>query len=63
MKKQITKRGFIPMKGTRRKFDKEFKNEAIQLALSGEPSIREVAAGLGILEKPVGRGLRGHERT
>lgn len=58
MKKQSKKHTFNRMNGTRRKFDKEFKKEAVQLALSRGGPLREVAEGLGIRENLLGRWVR-----
>ena len=57
MKKQTKKRKFYPM-GKRRKFDTEFKKEAVQLTLSRGGPIREVAEGLGIRENILSRWVR-----
>jgi transposase len=57
MKKSPGKRRFSAM-DKRRKFDKEFKQEAVQLALSRGGPLREVAEGLGVRENLLGRWVR-----
>lgn len=57
MKKQSRKHKFYPM-GKRRKFDKEFKKEAVQLAISRGGPMRAVAEGLGIQESVLSRWVR-----
>jgi transposase len=61
MKNQTRKRKFYPM-GTRRKFDKEFKKEAVQLAISRGGPMRIVAEGLGIRENILTRWVREYRR-
>jgi transposase len=61
MKKQAKKRNFYPM-GKRRKFDQEFKKEAVQLALSRGGPVRTVAEGLGIRENILSRWIREYRK-
>ena len=61
MKKQRGKRSFYPM-GKKRKFDKEFKKEAVQLALSRGGPIRMVAEGLGVRENVLSRWMREYRK-
>lgn len=61
MKKQTGKRNFYPM-GKRRKFDKAFKKEAVQLAISRGGPMRIVAEGLGIRENILTRWVREYRR-
>lgn len=61
MKNQRGKRNFYPM-GTRRKFDKEFKKEAVKLALSRGGPTRVVAESLGVRENILSRWIREYRR-
>jgi transposase len=59
--RQRRKSSFYPM-GKKRKFDKEFKQEAVQLAINRGGPIRLVAEGLGIRENVLSRWVREYRR-
>jgi transposase-like protein len=62
MKNQTGKRKFVSMY-KRKQFDKEFKNAAVQLAVSRGGPIRRVAEGLGIKENILSRWIREYRQN